>query len=196
MIKNYSLTITIFIVAFIFIAFPAYAQNDWREASVHMRTVDDLDRPQDGWCLDAVGNGPHIRFDMPLIAHNCKPGLYSDEAVQFLENGRITFPAYANACVTVMGLNQNALPGSALMLKPCGQTIPFLNAPRFQQFEHLDDGKVRLKNSDLCITMGDEFKDTFDPTHAWRTLYVDRCEEVDAARARWNFIKPMSENTP
>ena len=53
-----------------------------------MRIIDDLDRPQDGWCLDAVGSGPHIRFDMPLIGHNCKPGLFADEAVQFTKTDK------------------------------------------------------------------------------------------------------------
>ncbi|MEL6498236.1 MAG: hypothetical protein AAFQ31_06855 [Planctomycetota bacterium] len=100
-------------------------QPDWRETAVHMRLQDDLDRPEDGWCLDVVGSGPHIRFDMPLIAHNIKPGLYADEAVAFTAKGQIRFPAYPGSCVTVMGLNEFALPGAALMLKPCGEDIPF-----------------------------------------------------------------------
>ena len=63
MIKIHSLTVAAFIATFFFIALPAYAQNDWCETSVQMCTIDDLDRPQDGLCLDAVGNGPHIRFE-------------------------------------------------------------------------------------------------------------------------------------
>ena len=165
--------------------------NSWRDIGMHMRTIDDLDRPQDGWCLDAVGFGPHIRFDMPLIGHNCKPGLFADEAVQFTESGQIRFPAYNNACVTVMGLNHYALQGASLMLKACGQEIAFLNAPKFQHFEHLENGAVKLKGSNLCISMGDESKETFDPTHAWRTLYMERCDEIDHSRATWKFIKPQ-----
>jgi len=65
----------------------------------HLRLVDHLDRPEDGYCLDVVGSGRHIRFDLPLTAHNCKPGLYPDEAV-LIENRRIRFPAYG-ACATV-----------------------------------------------------------------------------------------------
>ena len=173
---------------------PALAHAaDWREVGMHMRTIDDLDRPQDGWCIDAVGSGPHIRFDMPLIGHNCKPGLFADEAVTFTKEGRITFPAYDNACVTVMGLNQFALAGASLMLKPCGQETPFLNAPKFQQFTHRDDGLVQLKGSNLCITMGDASKETFDPTHAWRTLYMERCDSVETGRAAWAFVKPTQK---
>lgn len=168
----------------------AFAQGNWQEIGMHMRLVDDLDRPHDGWCLDVVGSGAHIRFDMPLIGHNIKPGLYADEAVEFRENGQIRFPAYPDFCVTVMGLNQNALAGASLMLKPCGEELPFLNAPKFQYFEHLENGMIRLKGSNLCITMGDESKETFDPTHAWRTIYMERCDEVDPARATWKFVKP------
>lgn len=180
-----------FMMVAVFMTAPSFAQNtDWRETSMHMRTIDDLDRPQDGWCLDAVGSGQHIRFDMPLIGHNCKPGLFADEAVQFTENGHIRFPAYPNACVTVMGLNQNALKGASLMLKPCGQEMPFLNAPKFQHFEHLENGAVKLKDSNLCISMGNESKETFDPTHAWRTLYMEHCDAIDKPRASWAFVKP------
>ena len=140
-----ALSLTVMMIS-AFTAAPSIAQdNHWRDIGVHMRTIDDLDRPQDGWCLDAVGSGPHIRFDMPLIGHNCKPGLFADEAVQFTKNGQIRFPAYENACVTVMGLNQHALQGASLMLKACGQEIPFLNAPKFQHFEHLKNGAVKLK---------------------------------------------------
>ena len=155
-----------------------------------MRLKDDMDRPQDGWCLDVVGSGRHIRFDMPLIAHNIKPGLFADEAVEFPEAGQIRFPAYPGYFVTVMGLNQNALAGAALMLKKCGEELPFLNAPKFQLFEHLENGMIRLKDSDLCITVGDESKETFDPTHAWRTLYMERCDECDVARSTWEFVRP------
>ncbi|MEO1718001.1 MAG: RICIN domain-containing protein [Planctomycetota bacterium] len=165
-------------------------QPDGRQTAVHMRLQDDLDRPEDGWCLDVVGSGPHIRFDMPLIAHNIKPGLYADEAVEFTAEGQIRFPAYPGYCVTVMGLNEFALPGAALMLKKCGEDIPFLNASKFQTFELLDDGMVQLKGTDLCITVGDESQRTFDPTHRWRTLYVERRADCDPSRSRWAFVRP------
>ena len=174
----------------LFISTATLIHADWREIGMHMRLVDDMDRPQDGWCIDVVGSGQHIRFDMPLIAHNIKPGLYADEAVVFTDDGKIQFPAYPGYCVTVMGLNQYALAGASLMLKPCGQEIPFLNAPKFQTFEHLDNGMVRLKDSNLCITVGDESKETFDPTHAWRTLYMERCDECNPARSTWKFVRP------
>ena len=109
--------VTQIIILFIF-SFHLFAQPDpnWKKTGMHMRLKDDLDRKKDGWCLDAVGSGPHIRFNMPLIGHNCKPGLYADEAVIHRKDGTLFFPAYG-ACVTVMGLNEFALPGASLMLK-------------------------------------------------------------------------------
>lgn len=166
------------------------AKTDWRETAVHMRLQDDLDRPQDGWCLDVVGSGRHIRFDMPLIAHNIKPGLYADEAVEFTDEGQIRFPAYPGYCVTVMGLNEFALPGAALMLKECGADIPFLNASKFQTFELLENGMVQLKGTDLVITVGDVSERTFDPTHRWRTLYMERRDKAELSRSAWKFVRP------
>ena len=32
----------------------------------HLRLVDNLDRPEDGYCLDILGSGQYIRFDMPF----------------------------------------------------------------------------------------------------------------------------------
>ena len=178
------------ILTLLLVSTSALSQVDWRETGKHMRLKNDLDRPQDGWCLDVVGSGSHIRFDMPLIAHNCKPGLFADEAVEFTADGQIRFPAYPGYCVTVMGLNQHALPGAALMLKKCGEEIPFLNAPKFQTFELLENGMLRLKGSDLCITVGDVSEVTFDPTHAWRTLYMERQDKCDPARSTWKFVRP------
>lgn len=31
----------------------------------YLQLIDKLDRPIDGYCLDVVGSGPNIRFDMP-----------------------------------------------------------------------------------------------------------------------------------
>ena len=77
----------------------------------HLRLIDKLDRPDDGYCLDIMGSGDHIRPDLPMTAHNCKPGLYADEAVRLAPDGRLFFPAY-QLCATVAGLNGRALAGT------------------------------------------------------------------------------------
>ncbi len=162
----------------------------WREVGMHLRLADDLDRPQDGYCLDVVGSGRHIRFDMPLIAHNCKPGLYADEAVVLQDDGTLYFPAYGG-CVTVMGLNDHALPGASLMLKGCGEASPFLEAGNFQHFDHRDDRRLALGGTNLCLAVGDHSQATFDPTHRWRTLFVTDCDTAAAALSQWRFVDPL-----
>lgn len=94
-------------------AAPESAVQDVRPG--HLRLMDNLDRPQDGYCLDILGSGQYIRFDMPMSAHNCKPGLYMDEAVVLEKNGRIRFPAY-DACATVAGINKSALAGAVCLV--------------------------------------------------------------------------------
>lgn len=156
------------------------------QGSGHLRLQDRLDRPQDGYCLDIVGSGRHIRFDMPMTAHNCKPGLYQDEEVVIDSNERIRFPAYG-ACATVAGLNGRALPGAAVIPRECGEKSPFLDADALQRFKFRQDGLVELQGSGLCLTVSEESNSTFDITHRWRALFVDKCEKVNPELSKWKF---------
>jgi hypothetical protein len=154
----------------------------------YLQLQDKLDRPVDGYCLDVVGSGDHVRFDMPLTAHNCKgPQVFFDEVVQFRADGTLYFPAY-DLCVTVMGNNATALPKNALMLKGCGAREPFLTAKHLQHFEWTEEQRVRLKGSDLCIVAGSVSQDTFSPDHRWRSLYVEVCSQAAPALSRWQLI--------
>ena len=155
----------------------------------HLRLVDNLDRPQDGYCLDIVGSGPHIRFDMPLTAHNCKPGLYQDEAVVIDEGKRIRFPAYG-ACATAAGLNGRALAGAAVIPRGCDERSPFLEAGPLQRFTFHASGQVELEGSGLCLTVGPTSASTFDATHRWRPLFLEQCSKAEPARSRWVFRIP------
>lgn len=163
------------------------AQSDWREGTGHLKLKNSLDRPEDGYCLDVVGSGQYIRFDMPLNAHNCKPGLYADEAVIMESNGTIRFPAY-NKCATVSGLNGRALPGTPLIPAGCGENTPFLSTKGLQTFTQHKDGKLELSGTGLCLTVGKESDSTFSPDHRWRPLFVGKCEDVVPARSQWEFV--------
>lgn len=157
-------------------------------APTYMRLIDKLDRPQDGYCLDVVGSGPYIRVDMPLTAHNCKgPQPFDDEIVEMRENGTLYFPRY-NGCVTVMGNNQQALPGNALMLKRCGEERPFLNGPRFQRFVMNASKQLQLAESELCIVAGSVSATTYSTEHKWRNLSVEICESAEPSLSRWESI--------
>ena len=153
----------------------------------YLKLIDPLDRPGDGYCVDVLGSGDAVRLDMPLTAHNCKPGYYADEGVARGEGDTLVFPAYGAACITAMGVNRTALPGASLMVKPCLERSPFLEGEAMQRFEISDDGEISLAGSGLCLEVGDASAPTFDPSHRWRTLALARCDSSDPARSRWTF---------
>jgi hypothetical protein len=182
---------TLIIVLLLFnVTLDSHAQQpSWAKSAGHLRLINNLDRPEDGYCLDIVGSGQHLRFDLPLIAHNCKPGLYADEAVKIEQNGYIRFPAF-DKCVTVAGLNSRALPGAALLPRECGENKPFLDAEDLQKFHHRKDGRLELIDAGLCLTVGKKSDSTFSPDHRWRPLFVESCETVEPERSRWKFVIP------
>ena len=57
----------------------------------HLRLVNRLDRPEDGYCLDILGTPNNMRINLPLFAHNCKSTLTPDSAVIFNSSGQIKF---------------------------------------------------------------------------------------------------------
>lgn len=169
---------------------PHVAHAEWRKEGQHLKLINLLDR-KDGYCLDVAGSGNHVRFDLPLLTHNCKEGLYADEAVVYNKDKTISFPAY-NTCLTVMGVNDSALPYNALMLKRCNIDEPFLKSTRFQKFSLTDNNQVQLDGSNLCITAGDTSKITYSPDHRWRSLYMQECHLADKSLSQWHFIKPLT----
>ena len=176
------------------IQIPTFA--DWRDESGYLELADRLDRPEDGYCFDIAGAGDWVNFNMPLNAHNCKlPGLFPDGAVIFKNPGPIRFPAYQR-CVTAVGLNGRSLPGAALMAKPCAEDIDENSSPfvsmSLQRFRHLDDGRIELENSNLCIAVGAVSDRTFSPDHRWRALFLVDCNTIDADRSVWKLFQIQS----
>lgn len=174
------------VFAALFIAAGSASWATQSDAPGHLKLKSRLDRPQDGYCLDIVGSGQYIRFDLPMTAHNCKPGLYQDEAVVIDAESRIRFPAYG-ACATVAGLNGRALPGAAVVPRGCDEKSPFMDAAALQRFKFRSDGLVELQGSGLCLTVGDQSDSTYDATHRWRPLFVARCDKVSPALSQWKF---------
>lgn len=178
---------TVLSLAAMLAAVSAHAQ-----APGHLRLIDNLDRPQDGYCLDVVGSGQRIRFDMPLTAHNCKPGLYQDEAVVIDAQSRIRFPAY-NACATAAGLNGRALEGAAVLPRACGERTPLLKAESLQRFTFHANGQVELSGSGLCLAVGKTSATAFSDEHRWRPLFLAECSSADPARSSWVFKVPAAK---
>lgn len=160
------------------------------QTAQHLRLKNNLDRPDDGYCLDILGSGDYVRFDLPMTTHNCKPGLYADEALVHDPQGRLYFPAY-DICATVAGLNGRALTGAAVLARPCDERSPFMEAAALQKFDIHPDGRVELRGSGLCLTAGSTSASTFEATHRWRSLYVSDCQTAEPTLSQWYFNKPV-----
>jgi len=146
-----------------------------------------------GYCIDVHGTPGNLRADLPLFAHNCKPRLTVDSAVVFNTDsnsaGTIEF-IELGMCVTVAGVNSRALPGTAVLLRKCGESTTFFESTALQQFTLHSDGKLELKQSGVCLAVGIRSDVTYSSNDRWRPLFVDDCATVDDARSRWKFIEP------
>jgi len=155
--------------------------------SKHLRLIDRLDRPSDGYCFDILGTPGNMRLELPLFAHNCKPRLTPDSAVAFTADGRIRFVG-PNLCVTAMGVNGGALPGVPLMLRRCGRSAPFFNVEALQRFTLSADGRLSLRGTKLCVRVGTVSARTYSAADRWCSLYLDACAAASAALSRWEFV--------
>ncbi len=155
----------------------------------HLRLLDRLDRPEDGYCIDILGTPGNLRVELPLFAHNCKTTLTADSSVIFTSDGLIKFPA-VDLCVTVAGVNSNALPGASILLRKCNESIPFFETFSLQRFTHLKDGRISISGSELCLTVGRESAATYSPSHRWRALFVEDCSVAEPSLSQWEFVVP------
>ena len=154
----------------------------------HLRLIDPLDRPVDGYCIDVPGTPGYLRIDLPLFAHNCKPRLTIDSAVVF-ESGLIRF-SELDLCVTVAGINSRALPGAAVLLRRCGEDTVFMETAGLQRFTLTEAGGLELDGSGLCLAVGPRSAATYSAADRWRPLFVDDCQAIEPVRARWRFDLP------
>lgn len=157
----------------------------------HLRLIDRLDRPQDGYCADIHGVMGNFRTDLPLFVHNCKQGLTSDSAVQFNSLGQIIF-VDLNVCITVAGVNSKALPGSAVLLRECDEATPFFEAEKLQRFSHNKNGQLELLESGLCLTVGAQSATTYSMSDRWRPLFVSDCATAESTLSHWEFFVPIN----
>ena len=155
----------------------------------HLRLLNRLDRPEDGYCVDILGTPGNMRVDVPLFVHNCKPSLTSDSAVVFTSDGLIKFPA-VDRCITVAGVNSAALPGASVLLRKCNESMPFFETLKLQRFTHHKDGSLSVSGTKLCLTVGRQSAATYSPSHRWRTLFVDDCATAGPALSQWEFVIP------
>lgn len=154
----------------------------------HLRLIDRLDRPTDGYCLDVLGVGRNLRPDLPIFAHNCKSGLTPDSAVTLTEKGEIVFTAL-NLCVTAFGVNGRALPGAPIILRPCAGRAAFFDSIPLQRFEWITEKRLKIIGSALCLSVGVDVDRTYSAADRWRMLTVDRCATTPIERTAWEFVR-------
>lgn len=155
------------------------------DGTTYLSLIHRLDRPADSYCLDVLAAGGTHRTDLPVNAHNCKPGTAPDGVVVLCANGTLRFPVF-DACLTAFGVNRGALPGSALLLRPCGALEPFLPTAELQRWDLDRDGRMILRGSDLCLVVGPQSARTFGARDSWRAHFMADCGTVPAPRTRWN----------
>ena len=148
-----------------------------------MRLLNDLDFPDEGYCIDVVGVGRTARTDLPLVLHNCLPLSGAADRIAEENDERIYMPAY-DACVTAFGV-LNPLPGVPVILRKCGRNERFLEADRLQKFTRTSENQLKLQGTDLCLTGGAVAGRTYSKTHRWRTLTLELCAETPRRFSVW-----------
>lgn len=154
---------------------------------IHVRLKDRLDRPDDGYCFDILGTGNTLRMDLPLFAHNCKPFATPDSAIIYTPKGQLIFPA-VNVCVTAFGVNNTALPGTSVLLRPCDERAAFYETPDLQKFDYTENGQLKLRGFKLCLTVGGESSSTYSPNDRWRVLSLETCATTPLRYSSWEMI--------
>ncbi|MEM9780928.1 MAG: hypothetical protein AAF899_00490 [Pseudomonadota bacterium] len=154
------------------------------QSGPQLRLADDLDFPGEGYCVDVVGVGAGARADLPLVAHNCLPERNVADRIVVQRDDTLVMPSY-DACVTAFGVTA-PLPGSPLILRPCGGREHFLPAGALQRFERTAEDRLRLAGTALCLAVGPDAAPTYSAVHRWRTLTMERCDTVPAALSVWD----------
>ena len=79
-----------------------------------IKLVNNLDWLQDGYYIDILGSGNYLKSDMPVIGHNCKQGLYADEAFILKKDETIYAPT-VDKYLTIAGVNNYVLDYTSLV---------------------------------------------------------------------------------
>ena len=174
-------------ILFLFGLVPFIAVNAANQDLTHVRLKDRLDRPGDGYCFDILGTGNTLRVDLPLFAHNCKPGATPDSAVIYTSKSQLVFPA-AGVCVTAFGVNNTVLPGTSVLLRPCDEHTAFYETADLQKFDHTENGQLKLRGFDLCLTVGVESSSTYSPHDRWRVLSLETCATTSLSHSAWEMV--------
>ena len=76
------------------------------------------------------------------------------------------------------------------LLRDCNDRTPFINSAALQRFDHRQDGRIQLRNSDLCIAACEESSETYSAMDSWRTLYLQKCDRATIPYSTWRIRTP------
>ena len=142
-------------------------------------TDDELDSSLNEYCLDVSGHKENANPESGLQAHTC----YSYEGElgvdQVFDAGRLTdsilYMPNFDACLQLDSLEA----GAAVGLAACDDSD-------LQSIELRDDGTIRpMRESDLCITAGTEWRRGGFPLHLIRDLSLELCGDDLASGQEW-----------
>ena len=111
-----------------------------------------------------------------MQAHTCKGEQGSDQVFYF-DGEKIRF-GDGTRCLEVAS-TRTPLSGAALIVRECSTSD-------MQEFK-FDNGSIQVVGSSLCLAVGDDSAEAFGPSHVWRVLSVQSCEETDASLSTWQL---------
>lgn len=144
----------------------------------YIRLVAALDEPE-FYCIDLTGWGQSLVLDDPLQAHTCKLNGSTDQMFA-VDGDHIKVSGY-DRCLQVAGSSNKALPGSALLVRKCNDESPL------QKIALTDNGKLVLQNTEYCLAAGTDTENASGPSHVWRTLTAEKCDNTDSELTTWQL---------
>ena len=93
-----------------------------------------------------------------------------------------------NVCVTAFGVHNTVLPGSSVLLRPCDERAAFYDTADLQKFDHAENGQLKLRGFDLCLTSGNKSSRTYSPDDRWRVLSLETCSSTSLSYSAWEMV--------
>ena len=168
---------SVLICAVALVAVPAFAQTE----GDRIMLADPLDEPE-YYCFDLTGFRDSLVLDDPLQAHTCKAmGRGPDQLFAF-EGEKIQVVGY-DRCLQAAGTAGRTVAGASILARECTDTG---RSSAMQRFELGSSGKLRIKDTDLCVGVGASSTPANGPSHIWRALIVLDCD-ADDSLSKWQI---------
>jgi len=133
-------------------------------------------------CFDLSGFGDNLRLENPVQTHTCKQTEEAADQFVFNFEGDQLKVVGHDRCVQVSGSGSSTLPGSPVLARACTDSA-------LQKLSLEEDGKVRVAETDLCLSAG-TVAGPARGGHYWRTLTLVNCSNASPELSRWQVGNP------